>query len=151
MNPDFDLCEKCEDKINHPYPLLKIRNPNQVPRKLICSYKTSEESGFRAQRKPKQDVVVFNARFIKESFGDKHEILPNQGFIKSWTFRNDGETAWPEDSVFVYTNGDDLQSVPFVLEKQIQKGDTVTVYVQMTSPKLPGSYQTFFRFAHGDN
>jgi hypothetical protein len=48
------------------------------------------------------------ARFVKENFGDKFLVKPMQNFIKEWTFRNSGETSWPEDAIFLQTNGDDL-------------------------------------------
>jgi len=37
----------------------------------------------------------YSARFVKESFGDKFRVAPGQAFTKTWTMRNDGETAWP--------------------------------------------------------
>jgi len=39
----------------------------------------------------------FQARFVKESVFDKHEVAPGAEFTKTWVFRNDGETAWPAD------------------------------------------------------
>lgn len=37
--PDYDLCESCEAKGVHPeYPMLKIREPNMAPVKIMCQY-----------------------------------------------------------------------------------------------------------------
>lgn len=33
---DFDFCEKCEEKINHPHPFLKIRIPELAPSFIVC-------------------------------------------------------------------------------------------------------------------
>ena len=48
------------------------------------------------------------ARFVKESFGDRFPVFGGQTFTKSWTFRNGGEADWPEDTLFIRTNGDDF-------------------------------------------
>ena len=32
---DFDLCEKCEAKSDHPHPFLKIKDPKYKPLKII--------------------------------------------------------------------------------------------------------------------
>jgi len=42
-----------------------------------------------------------NARFVRENFGDRTLVKPNESFIKEWTFRNNGETEWPIDSLFI--------------------------------------------------
>jgi len=47
----------------------------------------------RSQQSEKKKI--FNARFVKENFGDRHSVLPNETFIKEWTFRNNGESNWP--------------------------------------------------------
>lgn len=36
---DFDLCEKCEQTKGHEHPLLKVRNPEQAPVKIVCQYR----------------------------------------------------------------------------------------------------------------
>lgn len=51
VNPDYDLCEKCEQDKKHPYPLLKIRRPEHAPAQLICSFAAMGGSGFKAQKK----------------------------------------------------------------------------------------------------
>lgn len=34
--PDFDLCQRCEDKTSHDHPFLKIKRPSQAPYKIIA-------------------------------------------------------------------------------------------------------------------
>lgn len=45
--------------------------------------------------------MIYNARFVKENFGDRYKVKPKSSFIKSWTFRNNGETDWPVDTQFI--------------------------------------------------
>ena len=40
----FDLCDNCEATIEHPHPLLKIKNVKQAPRKLIAVLDDDAES-----------------------------------------------------------------------------------------------------------
>jgi len=64
-----------------------------------------------SRRKEGEKKVIYNARFVKENFGDRHKVLPYERFVKSWTFRNNGETAWPLDTLFIQTNGDNLEAM----------------------------------------
>lgn len=72
-------------------------------------------------------------------------------FIKSWTFRNNGDSIWPEDTTFFQTNGDDFGAVTQSVKAPVMPGMEIEVTMQLTAPKLPGKYCAFFRFMHGDN
>jgi hypothetical protein len=63
----------------------------------------------------KADKITYKARFVKESIPDMFEVAPGAPFKKTWTMRNDGATAWPEDVVLIQTNGDNLGAHPAVL------------------------------------
>jgi hypothetical protein len=78
-------------------------------------------------------------------------VKPLETFIKEWTFRNSGDTDWPEDTIFIQTNGDDLQAITKVIDGPIKPGMEITISIQLVAPKLPGKYCAFFRFAYGDN
>jgi len=54
--------------------------------------------------------MIYNARFVKENFGDRPKVKPREEFLKVWTIRNNGETEWPQDSLFIQTNGDNLEA-----------------------------------------
>ena len=72
-------------------------------------------------------------------------------FRKTWTFRNGGDAAWPEDTLFIQTNGDDFSAAPLNIRGPIQPNQEVDVTIDMVAPKQPGNYIAFFRFVHGDN
>jgi len=42
---DFDFCERCEAKGDHPHAFLKIRTPDQAPKVLIASMDDAEREG----------------------------------------------------------------------------------------------------------
>jgi hypothetical protein len=71
--------------------------------------------------------------------------------VKEWTFRNVGESEWPLDTLFIQTNGDNLEAVPKSIPSPVKPGDEVTISMEMVAPELPGKYCAFFRFVHGDN
>jgi hypothetical protein len=78
-------------------------------------------------------------------------VNPNQVFVKSWTFRNNGENVWPEDTLFIQTNGDDLGSTSQTIKGPVMPGMEIEVSMELVAPTLPGKYCAFFRFVHGDN
>jgi len=93
--------------------MLKIRKPEFAPAKLICQYKNiemnqslpsevcliKEDQPEKKQQPPaaKAKIPRYQARFVKESIYDKHEVEAGAEFNKTWVFRNDGETSWPSD------------------------------------------------------
>lgn len=88
---------------------------------------------------------------MKENFGDRFKVAPNEIIIKSWTFRNNGEDVWPEDAMFIQTNGDDLGGAAQTIKAPVNPGQEIEVTMELIAPKLPGKYCAFFRFVHGDN
>ena len=167
--PDFDLCEKCEAQKGHTHPLLKIRKATHAPAFIRCSYTQEEEKekvpirssylGFdsaKRRRDLETKKMIFNARFVRENFGDREKMGAGAQFIKSWTFRNNGETDWPLDALFIQTNGDNLGASPVsirdsISSSPIKPGDEVTIILPLEAPQLAGKYCAFFRFVYGDN
>lgn len=59
------------------------------------------ESNMCRRKEAEKKVMIYNARFVKENFGDRYKVLPKQSIMKEWTFRNNGETNWPQDTLFI--------------------------------------------------
>jgi len=90
VRSNFDICEECERKgIYNQYAMLKIRRPEYAPAKLICQYRNLDMSQSipsevqlvtEAPTQQKQAPVNkpknprYQARFVKESIFDKHEV-----------------------------------------------------------------------------
>lgn len=159
---DFDFCDKCEAERQHGHPFLKIRKPEQAPAFINCTYKSqmqqsnlsSSSSSARkpsTNKKPQDKKIIPQARFVKESFGDRFSVPAGASFTKVWTFRNGGEAEWPEDTLFIQTNGDDFKSLPYAVQYPVKPNQEIDVKVDMQAPLIPGNYIAFFRFVHGDN
>lgn len=71
---------------------------------------------------------------MKENFGDRHNVKQGESFVKVWTFKNTGETDWPADSLFIQTNGDNLEAHPYPVVGPIKAGQEFEVIMQLQAP-----------------
>jgi hypothetical protein len=55
------------------------------------------------------------------------------------------------DTLFIQTNGDNLEAVTSMVPGPVKPGDEITMQITMTAPELAGKYCAFFRFVHGEN
>jgi hypothetical protein len=161
VRANFDICESCEASgAYNQYSMLKIRKPEFAPAKLICQYKNVQMN----ESVPSQICLVkqdppaqkeapptkaknprFQARFVKESVFDKHEVAPCAEFTKTWVFRNDGETAWPIDVQFLQSTGDDIGAKPVQIGYEVQAETNCEVTVMCKAPEQEGRYTAYFR------
>ena len=100
-----------------------------------------------AAEQPKN--VRYSARFVKESFPDKQEVLCSEMFCKSWWMRNDGETSWPAGTQFLQTSGDNMEAKIVTLKNEVAAGATFEISVQFKAPSQEGRYTSFFRLQTG--
>jgi hypothetical protein len=161
---DTDFCQNCEKRgVHSHHPLLKIRYEKQAPAKLICQYKREmlpNPNAPRQQPAAQPDVhpwermdapaeptkrVRYSARFVKESFPDKHEIECGAVFCKSFWMRNDGETNWPQGTQLLQTSGDNISANIVTIRKSVAPGETFEMSVQGKAPGMEGRYTAFFR------
>ncbi len=94
---------------------------------------------------------IFKARFVKESFAENYTVEQGKKFEKVWTFRNEGPEAWPVDTRFIYTNGDQIGQLEKKIDNEIQAGQYVDITVEFQAPAKTGKYCAFYRFVHGKN
>ena len=93
----------------------------------------------------------YSGRFVKESFGDNYKVRPNQKFTKKWTFKNDGKTAWSEDTLFIQTNGDNLEAEPVPVDLVVEPETEYEWEVELVAPEKEGKYSAYFRMVTGNN
>ena len=163
---NYDICENCErNGVHAGHAMLKIRKPEFAPAKLICQYKNiemnqalpaevclvKEEQPVQKQAPvPKPKNPRYQARFVKESIYDKHEVEAGAEFTKTWVFRNDGETSWPADVQFLQTTGDDIGAKPVQLGYEVKADTLCEVTVQCKAPDAEGRYTAYFRMQTGN-
>ena len=142
-----------------------MRKAEHAPSKLVCQYKHQHAQEPRPEDKNEQkmsasavssksskaDKITYKARFVKESIADMYEVAPGAAFKKTWTMRNDGTTAWPEDVVLIQTNGDNLGAHPAVLESIVPANGEYDWTLHLKAPDTEGKYCAYFRMAFGEN
>lgn len=156
---NYDICENCERTGVHAgHAMLKIRKPEFAPAKLICQYKNVDPN----QPLPSEVILVeqpvqkqapaskaknprYQARFVKESINDKHEVEVGVEFTKTWVFRNDGETSWPADVQFLQNTGDDIGAKPVQIGYEVKAETNCEITVQCKAPEQEGRYTAYFR------
>jgi next-to-BRCA1 protein 1 len=116
-----------------------------------ASQQKAELKKFEAEAKKKAKRIHYSGRFVKESITDKHQVTSGEKFTKEWTFRNDGETAWPMDTIFIQTNGDEMQACPAELTQEVPANSEHSWRLQLVAPEKAGRYTSYFRMATGDN
>jgi hypothetical protein len=57
---NFDFCEACEAKGDHPHAFLKIRTPDQAPKVLIASMGDADREGLEINEKYLDTSMIQN-------------------------------------------------------------------------------------------
>jgi hypothetical protein len=93
----------------------------------------------------------YMAKFIKDvSVVDGTALAPETKFVKTWRVRNDGATAWPDNTTLNYVGGDQLGTSSVVPVPAVEAGQEVEISVSMLAPSLPGRYNSFWRLCGPD-
>jgi len=158
--PDFDLCESCEAKNEHPaeHVLMKIkiprsqspfcrgafrRGPHHPHHQGGCELKRALA---RWQANP-DNANKLMARFVSHvTVEDGTKVKPGSTFQKVWRMRNCGSTAWPEGTELLFVSGDMISGDTRVpLPRAIDSGSEIEISVQMTAPVAVGRYVSCWR------
>jgi hypothetical protein len=103
----------------------------------------------------KDSEKILLASFVAdETIPDGTEMSPETPFVKSWRLRNDGLTAWPNDTKLIFVSGSPeirLKSNEGVKVGAILPGQETVVSVDMTSPDRIGRFASYFRLVDGSN
>jgi hypothetical protein len=145
--PDYDLCESCELKggvHDASHPLLKIAVPlnstrNWAGPRRNCSY---------YRRSGNRSITAPLARFVQDvNMGDRtgNNLSPGEKFTKTWRMRNEGTTAWADNTILAFVGGDQLGAPDSVSVPAVASGDEVDISVGMVAPSIPGRYVSYWR------
>jgi len=86
------------------------------------------------------------SRFVSDvTIQDGTQMPINSRFSKIWKIRNEGVTAWPENTCLAYVGGDQLAKVDTVLVGPISSGVEVDITIDMVAPPKQGRYVGYWR------
>jgi len=156
--PNYDLCESCETKKLHDgtHQLLKIARPIRPFAGRGCPYSRPlwgrRFCGPNMQnRRNSKETERYLARFVADtSIPDGTVIEPGQKFVKIWKMRNEGASAWPENTSLQFVGGDQLSLSDSVPVPSVAPGGDVEIAVEMSAPSKPGRFVGFWRLAQLD-
>jgi len=155
--PDYDLCESCKKKdIHGPHQFTEINRPLHPFAGRGCPYSRPGNWGRRfcgpmQNRRHKDSSERFLARFVSDTtIPDGTVIEPGQKFVKIWKMRNEGTTAWPENTSLQFVGGDQLSLSDSVPVPAVAPGNEIEIAVEMTAPSKPGRFVGFWRLAQLD-
>jgi len=102
----------------------------------------------------KKDLSKPQGRFVRDvTFPDGSYVAPGATFIKTWRFRNEGTTAWPQGSslLFLSKQGDNLSSPESVpVTETVEPGKEVDISVTLKAPEQSGRYVSYYRLCAPD-
>jgi hypothetical protein len=114
---------------------------------------SSDESVDASSGSSGYQAPCYLAEFVSETIPDYTLFAPGEKFKKSWTIRNIGWCNWKEDFYVFFDEGDDLKGPPAKLlvptGGKVKPGETVTITLLLTAPKVAGNYMATYKIATG--
>ncbi len=98
-------------------------------------------------------ISDLGAVFVADlGLADSTAVPPDAPFRKIWRVRNTGTCMWPEGVQLVRVSGDTIPGPDRVPAPAAAPGQEIDVAVDLTAPKQPARYTSFWRFqtAGGD-
>ena len=148
---DFDMCEDCEEGVDHPYPTLKITDPNnsvvvkvtvnEPPQHPFEEVKVElvpeEEIHYTKLQKIEQSVTAFTSKPANPNFNKKSAtIIDEPSSTKTiccekgksvelkWRVKNMTHKTWPKAGVIVRNFSPDVVMKPFRVPFSLQSNET---------------------------
>jgi len=93
------------------------------------------------------------AQYIKDvTVPDGTGFNANQQFVKTWRVKNVGSCTWTSGYKVIFSGGADIGSAKEIpMSLNVPPGNEVDISVNMTSPNLPGTYNSYWQFQSADN
>ncbi|KAH8099823.1 hypothetical protein BXZ70DRAFT_894348 [Cristinia sonorae] len=113
----------------------------------LAPRRTFDMKDFFASIAPKPKPTFAATYLSDNNIPDGQIFPPGAEFVKSWRMRNDGEFAWPEDTMLSFVAGDKLgEQVVSVKVGAVAPGAEVEVVgPEMKAPDAPGKYVGYWR------
>ena len=110
----------------------------------------ADATGYRSLTIPTGERNRPMARFVRDITSPDGTQVPAAAggtqFLKTWRIRNDGDVAWPAQSVPTFSGGDVLEHVVVTSEvPSADPGEEVDISVAIIAPEAEGRYVIYFR------
>ena len=96
---------------------------------------------------------VYNSKCLNKTDMNQLKYFVSTEFMLQWSFSNNSpnNANWPIDVKFKQIAGDEFGVKPFAINKIIDNGHTMDIFISFKAPDQPGQYKGFFRLCHGPN
>jgi hypothetical protein len=132
----------CTVKVESIYPPNGI-NPFNPDAAAIPS--EMEQSWTFIEMTPNNTSSTLSASFIRDiTFPDRSKVIAGSTFVKVWSIKNSGLSAWPEGTTLTCIDPSqcDIKSVTVPLAKP---GEIVPISVTVKAPEQPGNFRSYFK------
>lgn len=143
---NFDICEFCEDILNHPHPFLKLKTPIQCYQnyvKIISAFnKSTQMPGLKDVfvKKVKTNTKKKFKLKVKQYLFNKLACFNSGSSIQlAWNIVNKGTQAWPAGSKLSLKKGE-LVCDDFVIGEKVEPGSCVMVKCCVKAPDEAKDY-----------
>jgi len=157
---DFDLCDNCEEKLNHPHAMIKVRSPMRLPAQgLLQNSPNFNVHGllnmpFVSQAKEmileqlKVDLrKKWKAAVISQKYPEELLAAPGAAVEIKWVVKNKGKNVWPEGTKIVLDDGEFEYTTQSIGE--VQPGNSIDITISTTVPAREGAFRGKWRLAVG--
>lgn len=87
-----------------------------------------------------------NLAFVRDATIPTGTVLePMEDFIKTWKVENTGTCPWMYQYYLVSIGGEDLGAANTKIQKKVDVGSWAELSVNVTAPKKPGTYTSYWR------
>jgi predicted small lipoprotein YifL len=100
---------------------------------------------------PTVNTYIDQAVLVSQKPTDSTVMAPGYGFDAAWTIKNTGRRDWTNEFYFKYLSGDiPGRASDIVMIDGLDKGDKVTLTVDMVAPQAPGVYRSEWGIVNDD-
>ena len=157
---DFDLCENCEEILDHQHPLVKIRQPMKTGAHALWGQRNScQFSGRIPDMGAIKDLI---SSYVKEATKKKYKVKVenrNQASVESfiapgcltnlkWTLINKGRKTWPAGSRLVLNKGNVIAEDAILSE--VEPGKKINVEIQVKVPSIETAFSGTWKIVIGE-
>jgi Ig-like domain from next to BRCA1 gene len=119
--------------------------PTSTHTRTATPFPTSTEAEFSDEN--------WACRLISKNPADNQVFTPRADFDARWVVENTGKKSWSRDDIdYIYYSGTKMhKKEAYDLADTVDRGESVTIIVDMIAPKNAGTYSTTWTLRSGQN